>query len=135
MLKNDKIKINWRSKKHLKRAFLFNPKKSKKVKSENTQAKGRNSYAMWLCPLACPSHAVCLSVQLLDWEWLLGSVVASLKNIIWKERAILKYLLWLFTKEKEEKGRKETEPRRGKQKAKQSPKKVQGKSGFNVKVT
>lgn len=123
MLKNDKIKINWRSKKHLKRAFLFSPKKSKKDKSENTQAKGRNSYAMWLCPLACPSHAVCLSVQLLDWEWLLGSVVASLKNIIWKEHAILKYLLGFSLKKKKKKEEKQLNQGEKKKKSKTKPQK------------
>jgi len=39
----------------------------------------------------------------LDWEWLLESVVASLIKIIQEESAILKCLLWLFTKKKKEK--------------------------------
>lgn len=34
-----------------------------------------------------------LYLQLLHWEWLLESVVASLQKIIGKEHAILKYLL------------------------------------------
>lgn len=34
----------------------------------NAQGKLRNSYAMWWYCLPCLSQAVCLSLQLLDWE-------------------------------------------------------------------